>query len=268
MVTSLGGTDVRTAAVAAPPALVLPLPGEPLADCRHTDCAERLSAGLAALRDTLAGRPPAGYPPPSGEADRVRHRRLTGRRAAFPVWQSLARALHGLAATPEGAADRMVARAAALYDASSVLLLYAGGAAAAHPGVCDEWARDHVPVPGALRAARDRHPGPVLDPLTRAARDHARVRVAVLPQGGRCPGRGPTEAEQARYDAHFHVERQPVCRPAYRASLAGLLARCAADIGAHGLGPLPDGCPDHLGREALARLAPVALYEEPPGPAR
>lgn len=280
-------TDART--VAAAPPLVLPMPGVDQADCGHGDCEERLRGELAALRETLAGNPPAPYRAPGDEADRARHRWLTGHQAAFPVAQLLATALHALAATPGEAAGRLITWAVALYDVDSALSLYSGScppalhaslvrppAMAEHPAFSGGWARDHVPVPEALRAAQNRHRAPALEQLSRAVKDNLRVRMAVArrlaPEGessllqhtGRCPGRGPTEVEQDLYDAHFHVERRPVCRPAYRAQLVRLLVRCVADIGAYGLGAIPNGAPERFGREALARLVAVAVCEGPP----
>ncbi|MFG2714378.1 hypothetical protein ACGFX2_28070 [Streptomyces goshikiensis] len=166
--------------------------------------------------------------------------------AALAVWQSLARALYALAAAPEAETGPPAARAAALYDLSSVLLLHAGPAF-------------REPVPGALRAALASHPAaPALDPLLRAVKDHARVRVAVLRPTAR--GRGRPEAD---------VPAEP--RPVPPARLAGLLRRCADDLGARGPVPLPPGCPDRfarLGRDAFARLAAAAAPydEEPPTP--
>ncbi|MFG2995393.1 hypothetical protein [Streptomyces sp. NPDC048340] len=268
--------------------LILPLPGEPPAPCGRTSCQERLDAELDALRAILSGSPPDACLPPADEADRVRHRWLTGHHAAFCVWQLLPPGLYALAAAPERATTRLLAWTTALYDVYSVLFLYSGsctpeqyatlvrpGMAAAHPAFSGEWARDHAPVSAALRAVRDRHPAPLLTLLGGAVRDNQRVHMAVarrlvpegaslLQQAGRSAGHGPTEAEQALYDAHFQVERGPVCRPAHRAQLVRLLAGCVADIGAHGLGTLPDGCPERFGREALARLVAVAVCEEPP----
>ncbi|MGW6510966.1 hypothetical protein ACWGCP_26100, partial [Streptomyces niveus] len=186
MVTSL-------AAAVAAPALVLPMPGVPLpADCGEKDCQERLREGLGALREVLAGHPPATLLPPADEVSRVQHRWLVGHHAAFAVWQSLADVLHVLAAATEAATDRLAVRAAALYDAYSVLFLYAGSCTpelyaavlrphmtATHPAFSGEWARDHAPVPAALRAARDRHPPPRIAPRTRAAQDNRRVHKAV-----------------------------------------------------------------------------------------
>lgn len=268
--------------------LVLPLPGAELPDCDHARCADRLAAELAALRATLTAGPPAGCLPPGGAADRVRHRWLTGHHAAFTVWQALTRGLYALAAAPEPAATRPVAWTTALYDVYSVLFLYAGSCTpeqyatllrpeltAAHPAFSGAWARDHAPVPAALCAARGRHRPAVLGPLTAAVKDNRLVRTAVarrlVPGGtslareaGRSPGGLPTEAERALYDAHFRVERLPLCGPVHRAQLVRLLTLCLADIGAHGLGPLPDGCPERFGREAAARLVAVAACEGPP----
>ncbi|MFD4130840.1 hypothetical protein [Streptomyces goshikiensis] len=170
--------------------------------------------------------------------------------AALAVWQSLARALHELAAAPEAETGPPAARAAALYDLSSALLLHAGPAFG-------------EPVPGALRAALASHPAaPALDPLLRAVKDHARVRVAVLRPT--VPGLGRV---RVRPEADLPAEPRPV--PPAR--LARLLRRCADDLGARGPAPLPPGCPDRfarLGRDAFARLAAaVAPYdEEPPAP--
>ncbi|MBT2454730.1 hypothetical protein [Streptomyces sp. ISL-86] len=266
------------------------MPGQEQADCGHKGCEERLRGELAALRETLTGNPPAAYRAPAGEADRARHRWLTGHQAALPVAQLLTAALHALAAAPEEAAGRLITWAVALYDVDSVLSLYSGScppalygslvrppAMAAHPALSGEWARDHAPVPQALRAAQDRHrAAPARDQLTRAVKDNLRVRMAVarrlVPEGaasllqhtGRCPGHEPTEAEQDLYDVHFQVQRRPVCRSVCRAQLVGLLGRCVADIGAYGLGPVPDGAPERFGREALARLVAVAVCEGPP----
>ncbi|MCX4528790.1 MULTISPECIES: hypothetical protein [unclassified Streptomyces] len=151
--------------------------------------------------------------------------------AATAVWQSLARALYALAAAPEAETGPLAARAAALYDVSSALLLRSGPAFG-------------EPVPGALRAALASHPAaPALDPLLRAVKDHVRVRVAVV----------------RRPEPDLPAERHPVPP----AGLADLLARCA-----DGPGPLPPGCPERFGREPLARLAAVAvaLCEETPTP--
>ncbi|MFD9409293.1 hypothetical protein ACFWBN_20065 [Streptomyces sp. NPDC059989] len=268
--------------------LVLPMPGADLPACDHARCAERLEAELTALRATLTTGPPAACLPPDGEADRVRHRWFTGHHAAFTVWQLLARGLSTLAATPEAAATLPIAWTTALYDVYSVLFLYAAGCtpeqyatllhprmAAAHPAFSCGWARDHTPVPAALDAARDSHRAAALDRLSDAVKDNQRVHMAVarrlvpdgsspLRQAGRSPGPEPTEAEQALHDAHFRVERQPLCGPVHRAQLVRLLNLCLADIGAYGLGPLPDGCPERFGRESVARLIAVAVCEEPP----
>ncbi|MFE3992112.1 hypothetical protein ACFXPW_10590 [Streptomyces goshikiensis] len=166
--------------------------------------------------------------------------------AALAVWQSLARALYAIAAAPEAETGPPAARAAALYDLSSALLLHGGPAF-------------RQPVPGALRAALAGHPAaPALDPLLRAVKDHARVRLAVLRPTA--PGRGRPEAD---------LPAEP--RPVSPARLAGLLRHCADGLGARGPAPLPPGCPDRfagLGRDAFARLAAaVAPYdEEPPAP--
>ncbi|MFE9840234.1 hypothetical protein [Streptomyces goshikiensis] len=166
--------------------------------------------------------------------------------AALAVWRSLARALYALAAAPAAETGPPAARAAALYDLSSALLLRGGPAF-------------REPVPGALRAALAGHPAaPALDPLLRAVKDHARVRVAVLRPAA--PGRGRPEAD-------LPAEPPPVSP----ARLAGLLRGCADGLGAGGPAPLPPGCPDRfagLGREAFARLAAaLAPYEgEPPAP--
>ncbi|MFD6179685.1 hypothetical protein [Streptomyces goshikiensis] len=174
--------------------------------------------------------------------------------AALAVWQSLARALHELAAAPEAETGPPAARAAALYDLSSALLLHAGPAF-------------REPVPGALRAALASHPAaPALDPLLRAVKDHARVRVAVLRPT--VPGLGLGRG-RVRVRPEADVPAEP--RPVPPARLARLLRRCADDLGARGPAPLPPGCPDRfarLGRDAFARLAAaVAPYdEEPPAP--
>lgn len=177
---------------------------------------------------------------PARDRDRDRHD------AALAVWQSLARTLCAIAAAPEAETGPPAARAAALYDLSSVLLLDGGPAF-------------REPVPGALRAALAGHPAaPALDPLLRAVKDHARVRVAVLRPTA--PGRGRPEAD---------LPAEP--RPVSPARLAGLLRRCADGLGAGVPAPLPPGCPDRfagLGRDAFVRLAAaLAPYdEEPPAP--
>ncbi|MFI5642746.1 hypothetical protein ACIA8H_35880 [Streptomyces goshikiensis] len=165
---------------------------------------------------------------------------------ALAVWRSLARALYALAAAPEAEAGPAAARAAALYDLSSALLLHGGPAF-------------REPVPGALRAALAGHPAaPALDPLLRAVKDHARVRVAVLRPAA--PARGRPETD---------LPAEP--RPVSPARLAGLLRRCADGLGAGGPAPLPPGCPDRfagLGRDAFARLAAALAPDdgEPPAP--
>ncbi|MFD4927236.1 hypothetical protein ACFWNE_38810 [Streptomyces goshikiensis] len=187
---------------------------------------------------------PAVAPALAPARDRDRDRDLHD--AALAVWRSLARALYALVAAPEAETGPPAARAAALYDLSSALLLQGGPAF-------------REPVPGALRAALAGHPGaPALDPLLRAVKDHARVRVAVLRPAA--PGRGRPETD---------LPAEP--RPVSPARLAGLLRRCADGLGAGGPAPLPPGCPDRfagLGREEFARLAAaLAPYDgEPPAP--
>ncbi|MET9324592.1 hypothetical protein ABZX75_31185 [Streptomyces sp. NPDC003038] len=280
------GTTARTPAEASP--LILPMPGGELAPCHHDRCADRLDGELSALRTSLTEGPPAAYLPPSDETGLVRHRWRTGHHAALVVRQLQARALNALAATPEAEARRLIVWTVALYDVHSVLFLYSGscspeqyaavlrpGMMTAHPAFSAEWARDHAPVPIALRAAQDRHRACALDPLTRAVTHNQRVHTAVgrrlvadgaapLQWAGRRSGDGPTEAEHALADAHFGVARRPVCASVHRAQLVRLLTLCLADIGAHGLGPLPDGCPGRFGREAVSRLVAVAVAEEPP----
>ncbi|WP_405881715.1 hypothetical protein OG747_25710 [Streptomyces sp. NBC_01384] len=273
----------------AAPALVLPMPGEPLpAKCRREDCEERLRRALAALRETLAGHPPTALRPPADEVSRVRYRWLIGHHAAFGVWQSLARVLHALTAASEAAVGSLTAWAAALYDTYSVLFLYAGSCTpelyaamlrphmtAAHPAFSGEWSRDHASVRAALRAARDQHSPARIAPLTRAVKDNRRVHMAVagtlvpggaslLQQSGRHPGHGPTEDEQALYDDYFHVQRQPLCRVAHWAQLVRVLGQCTADIAGHGLGLAPEGCPERFTRDALELLTAPALAGEPP----
>ncbi|MER5564812.1 hypothetical protein ABT083_01230 [Streptomyces goshikiensis] len=210
---------------------------------------------------------PAVAPALAPARDRDRDRDLHD--AALAVWRSLARALYVLAAAPGAETGPPAARAAALYDLSSALLLQGGPAF-------------REPVPGALRAALAGHPGaPALDPLLRAVKDHARVRVAVLRPAA--PGRGrpetdlPAEPRPVSPARLAGMLRRPETdlpaepRPVSPARLAGLLRRCADGLGAGGPAPLPPGCPDRfagLGREEFARLAAaLAPYDgEPPAP--
>lgn len=280
-------TSVAPASTAvAAPALVLPMPDEPpAADCGAEACDERLRVALAALRDSAAGHPPIAFQPPADEVSRVRYRWLVGHHAAFTVWQSLAGGLRALAAAPEAAVSSLTTGAAALYDTYSVLLLYAGSCTpelygamlrphmtTTHPAFSGQWSRDHASVPAALRAVRDRHAPARIAPLSRAVKDNRRVHMAVaaklvpggaslLQQSGRRPSQRPTEDEQALYDTHFRVQRQPLCRTAQHTQLIRLLGQCAADIAGHGLGSAPDGCPEHFTQNALELLTAPALTE-------
>ncbi|WP_405796668.1 hypothetical protein [Streptomyces sp. NBC_01506] len=279
-----------SAAPTAPvPPLLLPMPDDDPADCSDSrcaefDCPELLRGELTDLRRAVAGDPPETHLPPPGEADRARHRWFVGHHAAFAVWQLQARALQAMAVTPEPPTQRAVRRAAALYDAYSVLFLYSGSCSpeqyaavvrphmsAAHPAFSGAWARDHAPVPAALRLVRARHPASVLAPLTRAARDNQRAHMAVanklvpsggslLEEAGRQTADLTTAAEHDLYDAYFGVRRRQVCRPGFEAQLVRRLAQCASDIVVHGLGPSPDGCPERFTHDALSVLTALAEH--------
>ncbi|MEV0774990.1 hypothetical protein [Streptomyces sp. NPDC050428] len=277
-----GSAPTGCAPTVTVPPLLLPMPDQDPVDCSHPDCPDLLRVELSALRHALTGEPPATHVPPSGEADRARHRWFIGHHAAFVVWQLQARALHAVAATPEPPAQSAVSWAATLYDAYSVLFLYSGSCSpelyaavvrphisAAHPAFSGAWARDYAAVPAALRVVRGRHPAALLAPLTRAVRDNQRAHMAVagklvpsgaslLQQAGRHPADTTTTAEHDLYDAYFRVHRRTVCRLGYEAQLVRRLVQCVSDIMVHGLGPNPDGCPERFTHDALSLLtAPV-----------
>ncbi|MFC6516269.1 hypothetical protein ACFQFR_28035 [Streptomyces goshikiensis] len=188
---------------------------------------------------------PAVAPALAPARDRDRDRDLHD--AALAVWRSLARALYVLAAAPGAETGPPAARAAALYDLSSALLLHGGPAF-------------REPVPGALRAALAGHPGAPRARPAPCAPSRTTPGCGWPCSGRRPPGRGRPETD---------LPAEP--RPVSPARLAGLLRRCADGLGAGGPAPLPPGCPDRfagLGREEFARLAAaLAPYDgEPPAP--
>jgi hypothetical protein len=193
--------------------------------------------------------------------DIARYRWWLGHQATFCVWRLLSAALTVLAQATRPSAEA-VAAAARMYDACSVLLLYAGSCspevygrtirsamACADPAFSGRWARDYEDIPGLMQAVRRAQPAALLSDLLIACKVNYAVHVAVakylVPDGPsllRLSGRDSnevTDRERNVLDAFFLVERVEVCRQAFTATLVGLCTLVLIDLVER---PLSDAC--------------------------
>jgi hypothetical protein len=245
---------------AAIESLVLPEPGEPVADCRGCD------QPVAAEHALLDGREAEVLRSPADPHERARYRWTVGHQAMFCVWRHLRDSLEALAAaSPQEDIDW----AATGYEVGAVLFLYSGGCtreeyeatvrrdmAGHHPAFSGEWARDHIGLPRLLRSILDGQPAQRTERLARAARANRDAHMAVasrlvpgggslLQKAGRRPGTAASAAELDLHDEFFTVRRAAVCDGALNAQLTRRLAQIAADLSAHGMPePPPDRSDD------------------------
>ena len=163
------------------------------------------------------------------------YRWFIGHYATICLWHLLLETLNGLADEP-APAPGLVDRAATMYDAYSILLLYCGSCTpgvyaksvrprmiAADPAFSGRWARDYEPIPPMLRSVRRIHRPDLLAPLQQAVKTNLMVHMAVarhlvpggeslLRESGHDPSASPTTIQQDIFDKFFHIERVSLCR--------------------------------------------------------
>jgi hypothetical protein len=210
------------------PPLLLPMPAQPLDECR---CEPRH------LGTPLCDRPTS--------AISTWDRWVLAHHASFTVWRLTAEYLR-LAQPRRPASSLWLARAADLFDIYSCLLLYGAscsleeyatiirpGMAAAHPGFSGTWARDFEYISGLLR----QYPPSTDSDLKRAVRFnrlvHGLVAKRLVPDGAsllRESGHVEdtvTDAERDLFDDVFRTVRRSICREHFTSQVIG----CADAIG-------------------------------------
>jgi hypothetical protein len=241
--------------------LRLPPPGARLTPCAGCPEDERLTR---LLQEWSSGprrdRAPAGSEPSDAV---LRHRWWLGHQLSFLTWRALAEILgEMLGSTACG--EEHFRRAAALYDAYSVLLIYSGGCSAqqydavlrpamraADPAFSGTWAADHAPLARLLDEVKARYPEAATGRLDRAVRTNRRVHVSVarrlVPGGGSLlseagpAAQEPAERQHALFDAFFRTERGAVCRSGLLTQYADRALDAVADLSGRGL--FLDGVP-------------------------
>lgn len=205
----------------------------------------------------------------------AQYRWIAGHQLAFCLWRRLAEALEPL--TRGELELRTIARAAVLYDAYSVLLLYCGSCSpatysdviqphmmGANPAFSGRWARDFQRIGPMMRTLRTADAPDSLDDVFTAAADNDRIHQAVairlIPGGhsllrssGRDAEAPPTAEEHDLYDAFFGVEDERLPHQDTPALLRKRLVAVRSDLLAE---PLPVPC----GWEGLS-LSDIALVE-------
>jgi L-tyrosine peroxygenase len=185
-------------------------------------------------------------------AAHARYRWWIGHQATFCVWRLLSESLAHLAEA-ERHQDEIAKRACALYEAYSLLLLYAGSCSPeiyeavirpemtrAAPAFSGRWAQDYEAIPALLRWVRKAQPPDVVAELGATSKANRIVHMALAKrlvgdapsllreQGGQ--DEAVTDDQRRQFDRFFRVRRTQICRQAFTLQLIRLYTAIVDDL--------------------------------------
>ncbi|MEU3764976.1 L-tyrosine 3-hydroxylase [Amycolatopsis keratiniphila] len=224
------------------PRIVIPLPQE-----RLTPCFEGAQAGPGALpRQSHAScarrenTQPVPAPPAHPPAEQAWYRWILGHHGSFVTWRLLSSAL----------GQRDLDEAAALFDAYSALLLYAGSCTpelyatvvrprmvARDPAMSGTWARDYRHINQQLSGIVPARGSALKEAMKVNRLVHMSVAWRLVPTGGsllRDSGHDvhdePTLEEQDIVDDFFLLDRGPNCTSGFLVALRARITAILADM--------------------------------------
>ncbi|WP_236725320.1 L-tyrosine 3-hydroxylase [Amycolatopsis orientalis] len=262
------------------PRLVVPLPLDEFGPCQAESAipAGALPRQRAATCPAALNVQPVPPPPSGSEAEFAWYRWILGHHGSFVAWRLLSSALD----------RRDTDEAAALFDAYSALLLYAGSCTPAvyatvirprmmarHPAMSGTWARDYRHITAQLSEFVPESGSTLKEALKFNRLVHMTVAHRLVPIGksllrdaGHDVHEAPTEEEQEIVDDFFLMDRAPNCVAGF---VAALRARISAIIADARLNPVTEiydrqvvnrfqeDLPEHISR--VVSIAEATLLE-------
>lgn len=262
------------------PRIVIPLPLEHLSPCwaqegMATGTVPRQRAASCPAALNVQPVPP---PPFDSEAEFAWYRWVLGHHGSFVTWRLLSSALD----------RRDFDEAAALYDAYSALLLYAGSCTpevyaavirprmtARHPAMSGTWARDYRHITAQLAEVVPARGSALKEAVKFNRLVHMTVAYRLVPTGrsllrdaGHDVHQEPTEEEQSIIDDFFLMDRAPNCVPGFVAALRARVSAILADVHLNparagydreAVNRFQEEVPEHIGR--LVSIAEAKLLE-------
>jgi hypothetical protein len=262
------------------PRIVIPLPQEPLTPCPAEEALPdgALSRQRPASCTAELNVRPVPPPPIDSEAEFSWYRWALGHQGSFVTWRLMSSALD----------RRDLDQAAALFDAYSALLLYAGSCTpevyttvirprmvARHPAMSGTWARDYRHITAQLAEITPARGSALKEAVKFNRLVHMSVAHRLVPAGGsllRDAGhdvhQAPTEEEQAIIDDFFLMDRAANCVRGFVAALRARVLTILEDLRTtpargcydrEAVNRFEEDVPVHIGR--LVSIAEATLLE-------
>jgi hypothetical protein len=267
--------------------LRIPLPDQPFVSC-HDNVAyacqhQLISRAVTSFDPTEHISVDPSNRPSIDNATHAKYRWWVGHHAAFCLWRLLAETLIQIVRAGHDSVD--TGPAIAMYNAYSVLFLYAGSCSsqtyaehirpammATHPAFSGRWARDYELIPELLRAAKAAHPEGVFSDLLRASSINMHVHMglaqhlvpdgrSLLQQAG-LRSESISDADRECFDRFFLVERAQICRKTFIAQFVARLTKIVDDLSRTPLDhlPVPDAVRGTRYQHDVRRLQASADY--------